>query len=68
MTSKYFKPKSLTWWVAVVQIILGAILATEAIHGLTGVVDAIHKLTGNVDAYVLVSAGLGGIGLRGALG
>lgn len=65
--TKYFKPKSLTWWSSVSPLLIGLIMATEPLHGQTQLVEALRNLTGGASATVLVNAGLAGIGLRGAL-
>ncbi len=67
MMQKYFKPRSVTWWCAVIPLIAGVVVATEPLHGLTGVVQVINNVTGGVAPAVLINAGLGGIGLRGAM-
>ncbi|MBB95567.1 MAG: hypothetical protein CML68_13380 [Rhodobacteraceae bacterium] len=65
---KYIKPKSLTWWSALVPLVMGVVLATEPLHGWAGAVTVIQNLTGGATAAVLINAGLAGIGLRGAMG
>lgn len=64
---KYFKPKSLTWWAALVPLLGGLIVATGPLHGLAPLVDTINNISGDMSAAVLINIGLGGIGLRGAL-
>ena len=62
---KYYKPKSVTWWVSAAQIIIGILLA-----GLPETVWAfgfLSTLTGGIEPYALIMAGAGGIGLRGAM-
>ena len=66
--NKYFKPTSLTWWASVVPLALGVVLALEPIHGNLVASDIIHNLTGDMSAAALINIGLGGIGLRGAIG
>ena len=63
---KYFKPTSLTWWSAVVPLLIGLIMATEPMHGLGDVVDSLRNATG-MAAPALINIGLAGIGLRGAI-
>jgi len=63
---KYFKPASLTWWSSVVPILCGAFIASEPVHGMTGIADSIRNATG-LTAPVLINMGLAGIGLRGAV-
>jgi hypothetical protein len=66
---KYFKPKSLTFWAAVFPLVMGLIIAIGPIFpSMAPIVDAAIALTGGTSASVLINAGLGGIGLRGALG
>lgn len=66
---KYFKPKSLTWWAAVFPLVMGLIMAIgPAIPGAEAIVAIAVALTGGVAPSVLINAGLGGIGLRGAMG
>jgi len=64
--NKYFKPDSLTWWASLVPLVCGIIVATEPIHGMTGLAMSITNGSG-MTAPALITAGLGGIGLRGAI-
>ena len=64
--SKYFKPRSLTWWASVSPLIMGLFMATEPLHGMASAAAAIQNATGQT-APVLINAGLMGIGIRGAL-
>ncbi len=65
---KYFKPESLTWWASFVPLVAGVVLAMSAATGwLPGWVVFINALTGGVEPAVMVSVGLFGIGLRGAV-
>jgi len=66
MTSKYFKPNSLTWWASVVPILAGLFIATEPLHGLSAAVSSVENAFG-APAPVLINAGLAGIGIRGAV-
>lgn len=62
---KYFKPKSVTWWIAALQIAVGIALA-----GMTDgqwLHDFLTQVTGGLSPYTLIMAGAGGIGLRGAI-
>jgi len=68
MLKKYVKPKSLTWWAAVAWLIGGLIVATEPLHGLADLTVAINNMTGGMSATTMINIGLGGVGLRGALG
>lgn len=65
---KYFKPKSLTWWASLVPLVLGGTVATEPMHDWAEVVESINNATGNTSPYLLINAGLLGIGIRGAKG
>lgn len=64
--NKYVKPKSLTWWSAVVPLACGVFVATEPLHGLSAAVASVKNATG-MSAPVLINIGLAGIGLRGAV-
>jgi hypothetical protein len=64
---KYIKPKSLTWWSAVVPLICGLVVASEPIHGLASIVASIDNVTGGVSPAVMINGGLAAIGLRAAL-
>ncbi|MBL4757401.1 MAG: hypothetical protein JKY32_07135 [Rhizobiales bacterium] len=64
---KYFKPRSLTWWASVVPMAGGVFIALEPMHGMGGVADSVSNLLGNVQPYILINAGLAGIGFRGAI-
>lgn len=66
MTSKYIKPKSLTWWASVAPLAAGVFMACEPLHGLSGAVDSLRNATG-LTAPILINMGLAGVGLRGAL-
>lgn len=70
MTSRYFKPKSLTWWASLAPLAAGLLLAISNATGTMPVVaELIRQLFGSgVEPAVLVNAGLAGIGLRGAIG
>lgn len=65
MTRKYFKPKSLTWLTGFTAIATGTIIAAggeiEAIRPLANVLSAMT----DVPPAVMISFGLGLIGLRG---
>ncbi len=64
---KYIKPKSVTWWAAVVPLAAGAFIALEPVHGLTAWVQSVQSMFGGVTPAEMINAGLFGIGLRGAL-
>ena len=65
--NRYVKPLSLTWWSSVTPLVLGIVIATEPLHGLSGLATAARNITGGVSPAMLINAGLAGIGLRGAL-
>ncbi len=67
MSSKYFKPRSLTWWASFAPLAMGVFLALEPIHGMTDWADTVRNMTGGVHPYALINAGLAGIGIRGAI-
>jgi hypothetical protein len=64
---KYFKPKSLTWWGAMVPLVSGLVVASEPLHGLSAVVQTIDGVTGHVAPALLINAGLVAIGARAAI-
>ena len=64
---KYFKPKSLTWWGAMVPLVSGLVVASEPLHGLSAIVKTIDGVTGHVAPALLINAGLVAIGARGAM-
>lgn len=68
MRKKYFKPTSATWWFSLAPLVLGVIVASEPLHHLDAIVTTIKNATGDAPPYVMINAGLVGIGLRGALG
>lgn len=63
---RYIKLNSVTWWASFAPLCAGVFMATEPIHGLTGVVVSIKNGTG-MTAPVLINMGIAGIGLRGAI-
>lgn len=65
--SKYFKPRSLTWWASFAPLAMGVFLGFEPIHGMTDWADAIRNMTGGVQPYLLINSGMAGIGIRGAI-
>lgn len=65
---KYWKPGSLTWLMSVAPLVAGLVIATEPLHGMSGLVEAINNMTGSTPPAVLINAGLAGIGIRGAIG
>ena len=66
--SKYFKPKSVTWWAGMVPLVAGIVVATESLHGMTSVVLAIDTITEGASPAAMINAGLAAIGFRGAIG
>jgi len=64
--SKYFKPKSLSWWSGFVPIAGGVFIAFEPVHQLTDISRSLHTAFGSVPPAVLINGGLAVIGLRGA--
>lgn len=68
MRSKYFKPRSLTWWCSVAPLLAGVVLAlAAAIPALSPLAAVINAASGDLPAPVLINMGLIGIGLRGAV-
>lgn len=65
---KYFKPKSLTWWMALIPTISGALqLSGFDIPYVSEHVRPLINAYYDVSPAVLLNTGLFGIGLRGAL-
>jgi len=66
--SKYIKPKSLTWWGAVVPLAAGLVLAvTSAVPGMEALNALVSGFFPGSSAIELINLGLVGIGLRGAI-
>ena len=66
--SKYFKPKSVTWWVGIAQVAAGVALAVFGnVDALTTAYAILNDLVGSMTPYQLIFMGMGLIGLRGAL-
>ena len=64
---KYIKPRSLAWWSGVVMLASGIIMAAaEGFPTVAPIAVALHAAWG-MDAAPLIAAGLGIIGLRGAI-
>lgn len=65
---KYFKPRSVAWWASATPLILGIVAAVAPVvpNGET-IAVVIDNMTGGVEPYILINAGLAGIGLRAAL-
>lgn len=64
--TRYFKPRSLTWWASVAPLVIGLIIAAEPLHGLAALAATLRAITGETPPAMLINAGLAGIGLRGA--
>lgn len=64
---KYVKFKSLTWWSAFAPLITGVFIAADPVHGLSEWTAFASNAAG-MSAPALITLGLGGIGLRGAVG
>lgn len=64
---KYIKPESFTWWMSLIPVIAGIIVATADLHGQVALVAVVNSLTGGAEPAILINAGLAGIGLRAAL-
>lgn len=66
MTTKYFKPRSLTWWCAAGLTLCGLVLAAApAVPALDPLAGVIGRAT-DMSAAELVAVGLTLTGLRGA--
>lgn len=63
---KYWKPASLTWLASMTPVLAGLFIAFEPVHHLTDWVAAVSATFGDASPYLLINAGLVGIGLRGA--
>ena len=65
---KYYKPKSLTWWMGVVMIASGVMQINGwSIPVLTEIVRPLLETHSGSDANSKIMMGFGFIGLRGAL-
>jgi hypothetical protein len=64
---KYFKPLSLTWLASALPVFAGLFIAFEPVHHLSDWSKAISLTFGGTSPYLLINAGLVGIGLRGAI-
>lgn len=64
---KYVKPNSLTWLASALPILAGLFIAFEPVHHLADWVEAVSRIFGDTSPYLLINAGLVGIGLRGAV-
>ncbi|MCY1127145.1 hypothetical protein OU426_09800 [Frigidibacter sp. RF13] len=64
---RYFKPRSLTWIASAAPVAAGLFIAFEPVHHLGDWAKAVSATFGNTSPYLLINAGLVGIGLRGAI-
>lgn len=64
---RYVKPTSLTWLASALPILAGLFIAFEPVHHLADWARAISRAFGDASPYLLINAGLVGVGLRGAV-
>ncbi|PKP75315.1 MAG: hypothetical protein CVT84_03840 [Alphaproteobacteria bacterium HGW-Alphaproteobacteria-6] len=64
---KYVKPTSLTWLASALPLLAGLFIAFEPVHHLADWSKAVSLTFGGTSPYLLINAGLVGIGLRGAV-
>ncbi len=64
---KYVKPLSLTWLASALPLLAGMFMAFEPVHHLSDWSRAVGLTFGGASPYLLINAGLVGIGLRGAI-
>ncbi len=64
---KYFKPRSLTWWMGALPLFAGSIRITLPFHGMADLDESIRIATSDADPMALVWTGLTAIGFRGAV-
>jgi hypothetical protein len=64
---KYIQPRSLTWLASALPCLAGLFIAFEPVHHLTDWARAVSQTFGGTSPYLLINAGLVGIGLRGAI-
>jgi hypothetical protein len=67
MVRRYVKPTSLTWLASALPVGAGLFIAFEPVHHLTDWAKAVGHVFGDSSPYLLINAGLVGIGLRGAI-
>ncbi|OYX41759.1 MAG: hypothetical protein B7Z02_14185 [Rhodobacterales bacterium 32-67-9] len=65
--NKYIKPRSLTWLASALPLLAGLFIAFEPVHHLADWSKAVSLTFGGTSPYLLINAGLVGIGLRGAV-
>lgn len=66
MQTRYFRPKSLSWWGGAVMMAAGLVLATLPLHGMERLVATIYNLSPGADPLALIGTGAGIIGIRDA--
>ena len=64
---KYIQPASITWLASAAPLAAGLFMAFEPVHHLADWSKAISLTFGGTSPYLLINAGLVGIGLRGAI-
>lgn len=64
---KYVQPLSLTWLASALPCLAGLFIAFEPVHHLADWSRAVSLIFGGTSPYLLINAGLVGIGLRGAI-
>ena len=66
---KYVKPRSLTWWAAMVPFVCGLTMSlAEAVPALESAATVMRSMYGpEMSPSMLINLGLAGIGLRGAI-
>lgn len=63
--TKYFKPKSLTWWTGFIALLTGVIVAIGSeVQVLAPTANVLKAMT-DISPAAMISFGLGIIGLRG---
>ncbi len=62
---KYLKPFSMTWWVGAIPAFIGSVIASEPLHGFAEWATTFDAMAGGTDPSVLITMGLGAVGLRG---
>ncbi len=64
---RYVKPTSLTWLASALPVLAGLFIAFEPVHHLSDWTRAVSRAFGDASPYLLINAGLVGVGLRGAV-
>ena len=67
--TKYFKPRSLTWWASFIPALSGAfqLMSIDIPYITEYARPIINALYGDIPPSALFNMGLAGIGLRGAM-